>query len=144
MNSDYKVGDLIYDANIYDAMNTSMDDLQFYKRWLPKNKDARILELCCGTGRLTLPIAKDGYDISGVDYTASMLHQAKMKAAEAGLRINFIQADIRTLDLQEKYDLIFIPFNSIQIYLRYFMSLKITSKTEAYFCWIVLIRIFGI
>ena len=96
MNSDYKVGDLIYDANIYDGMNTSMDDLQFYKRWLPKNKDARILELCCGTGRLTLPIAKDGYDISGVDYTASMLHQAKMKAAEAGLRINFIQADIRT------------------------------------------------
>ncbi len=61
MNSDYKVGDLIYDANIYDGMNTSMDDLQFYKRWLPKNKDARILELCCGTGRLTLPIAKDGY-----------------------------------------------------------------------------------
>ena len=60
MNSDYKVGDLIYDANIYDGMNTSMDDLQFYKRWLPKNKDARILELCCGTGRLTLPIAKDG------------------------------------------------------------------------------------
>ena len=35
MNSDYKVGDLIYDANIYDGMNTSMDDLQFYKRWLP-------------------------------------------------------------------------------------------------------------
>ncbi|MGJ0981550.1 class I SAM-dependent methyltransferase, partial [Bacteroides ovatus] len=33
MNSDYKVGDLIYDANISDGMNTSMDDLQFYKRW---------------------------------------------------------------------------------------------------------------
>ena len=127
-----------------------MDDLQFYKRWLPKNKDARILELCCGTGRLTLPIAKDGYDISGVDYTASMLHQAKMKAAEAGLRINFIQADIRTLDLQKKYDLILfhlirsIIYMRMKIYLRYFMSLKITSKTEAYFCWIVLIRIFGI
>ena len=150
MNSDYKVGDLIYDANIYDGMNTSMDDLQFYKRWLPKNKDARILELCCGTGRLTLPIAKDGYDISGVDYTASMLHQAKMKAAEAGLRINFIQADIRTLDLQKKYDLILfhlirsIIYMRMKINLRYFMSLKITSKTEAYFCWIVLIRIFGI
>lgn len=150
MNSDYKVGDLIYDANIYDGMNTSMDDLQFYKRWLPKNKDARILELCCGTGRLTLPIAKDGYDISGVDYTASMLHQAKMKASEAGLRINFIQADIRTLDLQEKYDFILfhlirsIIYMRMKIYLRYFMSLKITSKTEAYFCWIVLIRIFGI
>ncbi len=113
MNSDYKVGDLIYDANIYDGMNTHLADLQFYKRWLPKDKDARILELCCGTGRLTLPIAKAGYDICGVDYTSSMLEQAKIKATEAGLEIDFIEADIRTLNLQEKYDLIFIPFNSI-------------------------------
>jgi len=113
MNNDYKVGDLIYDANIYDGMNTSLIDLQFYKRWLPKNKDARILELCCGTGRLTIPIARDGYDISGVDYTSSMLDQAKTKASEAGLEIRFVEADIRTLNLQEKYDLIFIPFNSI-------------------------------
>ena len=44
MNSNYKVGDLIYDANIYDGMNTHIDDLQFYKRWMPQNKDARILE----------------------------------------------------------------------------------------------------
>jgi len=113
MNSNYKVGDLIYDANIYDGMNTNLADLQFYKRWLPKNKDALILELCCGTGRLTLPIAKDGYNISGVDYTSSMLEQAKVKASEQGIEVEFIEADIRTLDLPEKYDLIFIPFNSI-------------------------------
>lgn len=113
MNSNYKVGNLIYDASIYDGMNTQTDDLQFYKRWLPKDKDACILELCCGTGRLTIPIAEDGYDISGVDYTSSMLEQAKVKASEAGLKVEFIEADIRTLDLQKKYDLIFIPFNSI-------------------------------
>lgn len=113
MNNKYKVGDLIYDANIYDGMNTNLADLEFYKRWLPKNKDARILELCCGTCRLTIPIAKDGYDISGVDYTSSMLEQAKAKASESGLEIEFIEADIRTLDLPEKYDLIFISFNSI-------------------------------
>ena len=113
MNTDYKVGDLNYDANIYDGLNTFLSDLQFYKKWLPKNKDAKILELCCGTGRLTLPIAKDGYNICGVDYTPSMLEQAKVKASEAGLEINFIEADIRTLNLHEKFDLIFIPFNSI-------------------------------
>ena len=42
-----------------------------------------------------------------------MLEQAKMKAIEAELVIDFIEADIRMLDLQEKFDLIFIPFNSI-------------------------------
>ena len=113
MNSDYKVGDLIYDAKMYDGLNTNLADLKFYKRWLPINTDARILELCCGTGRLTIPIAKVGYDICGVDYTSSMIEQAKVKASEEGLKINFVKADIRTLELKEKYDLIFIPFNSI-------------------------------
>ena len=112
-NSNYTVGDLIYDANIYDGMNTNLADLEFYKKWMPKNKDAHILELCCGTGRLTLPIAKAGYDITGVDFTFSMLEQAKKRASKEGLQIEFIESDIRTLELPEKYDLIFIPFNSI-------------------------------
>jgi len=113
MNSKYKVSDLIYDANVYDGMNNNINDLEFYKRWMPKNKDARILELCCGTGRLTIPIAKDGHKITGIDHTSSMLEQAKIKAAEEGLEVEFIEADIRTLELSTKYDLIFIPFNSI-------------------------------
>ncbi len=58
MIEDYKVGDLIYDADIYDGMNAHLADFPFYKKWLPKNKNAKILELCCGTGRLTIPIAK--------------------------------------------------------------------------------------
>jgi len=140
MNSNYKVGDLIYDANIYDGMNTNLADLQFYKRWLPKNKDARILELCCGTGRLTLPIAKDGYNISGVDYTSSMLEQAKVKALEGGLEVEFIEADIRTLDLPKNTTLFLfhliqsIIYIKMKIYLRHLMLLKIISKKEVYFC----------
>ena len=131
MNSDYKVGDLIYDANIYDGMNTSMDDLQFYKRWLPKNKDARILELCCGTGRLTLPIAKDGYDIldmctgsgcigitlakkfpdsnvTGVDISDKALAVAwKNKCNLDADNIDFIQSDLfAALGADRRYDII--------------------------------------
>lgn len=111
-SSNYKVGDLIYDAIIYDGLNTFLSDLPFYKKWLPKNKDVKNT-WACGTGRLTLPLAKEGYVISGVDNSFSMLEQAKVKAVEAGLEVEFIEADIRTLDLPEKYDLIFIPFNSI-------------------------------
>ena len=113
MESNYKVGDLIYDAKIYDGMNKDLGDLEFYRRWLPKNKDARILELCCGTGRLTIPLAKEGYSICGVDFMSSMLEQATKKATKEGVAIDFVEADIRKLDLAERFDLIFIPFNSI-------------------------------
>ena len=131
MNDDYSVGDLIYDASIYDGMNTHLNDLPFYKKWMPKNKDAQILELCCGSGRLTIPIAKDGYRISGVDFTPSMLAQAEAKASKAGLAIDFIEADIRMLDLPDKYDLIFIPFNSIHHLYRnedLFQAFKVVKK----------------
>lgn len=110
--TDYKVGNLIYDAYIYDGMNTDIADLQFYKKWLPKDKDSQVLELCCGSGRLTIPIAME-YNICGVDNSHSMLEQARLKATKEGLKLDFIEADIRTLDLPHKYDLIFIPFNSI-------------------------------
>lgn len=113
MKNSYTVGNLVYDASIYDGMNTNMDDLPFYKRWLSKNKNARILELCCGSGRLTLPLAKDGHNITGIDYTVSMLAKAKTKASNASLDIEFIEADMRTFELSEQYDLIFIPFNSV-------------------------------
>ena len=35
MNTDYKVGDFIYNADIYDGLNNSLSDLEFYKKWLP-------------------------------------------------------------------------------------------------------------
>lgn len=113
MKTEYNVGDFVYDADIYDGFNTSLSDLAFYKKWLPRSSDARILELCCGTGRLTIPIAKANYNICGVDYTRSMLERAKVKASQSGLKIDFIEADIRALNLSEKFDFIFIPFNSI-------------------------------
>jgi 2-polyprenyl-3-methyl-5-hydroxy-6-metoxy-1,4-benzoquinol methylase len=112
-NAAYQVGDLIYDANIYDGLNTFLSDLQFYKDWMPKFENAEILELCCGSGRLTIPLAKDGHNIAGVDNSKSMLEQAKTKAQHEKLEIHFIEADVRTLDLTKKYDLVFIPFNSI-------------------------------
>ncbi|MCD8166096.1 MAG: class I SAM-dependent methyltransferase [Bacteroides sp.] len=113
MEENYKVGELVYDADIYDGLNGFLFDLPFYKKWLPSDKNARILELCCGTGRLTIPLAGEGYSITGVDNSSSMLKQAKLKATKAGVKIDFMEADIRTLDLSDLYDLIFIPFNSI-------------------------------
>lgn len=113
MEKNYEVGKLIYDGNIYDGLNTDMSDLPFYARWLKKRKNGNILELCCGTGRLTIPLVQEGYTITGVDNNTSMLKQAREKANELNVPVKFIRSDIRSLDLPELYDIIFIPFNSI-------------------------------
>ncbi|HCO68894.1 MAG TPA: class I SAM-dependent methyltransferase [Dysgonomonas sp.] len=113
MEKKYKVGELVYDGNIYDGLNTFSSDLPFYSHWLEKRKAGKILELCCGTGRLTIPLAQAGYTITGVDNSLSMLEQARAKADESKVPVKFVESDMRYLDLPETYDIIFIPFNSI-------------------------------
>ena len=60
------IGNLTYDANTYDGMNTKLTDLQCHRRWLLENKEAHILQLYCVTAKLKRPISKDGYDSIGV------------------------------------------------------------------------------
>ena len=103
----------IYDAELYDALNRSRADLPFY---LACARAARgpVLELCCGTGRITIPLAQAGIDVTGLDFTSSMLGRARQRARQAGLRIRFVLGDMRRASLGRRFNLVFIPFNSIQ------------------------------
>ncbi|HLE12697.1 MAG: hypothetical protein A2504_16955 [Bdellovibrionales bacterium RIFOXYD12_FULL_39_22] len=112
--SKYGVADIIHTAEFYDALNTFTTDIPFY---LKEAKKARgpVLELCCGTGRITLPLAQAGIDITGIDISSSMLNCAKEKASALGVKnATFHLGDMRKLKLRQKYKLIFIPFNSLQ------------------------------
>lgn len=73
-----------------------------------------LLELGCGTGRLLLPLAQAGYQITGVDLSAEMLAIARQKVEAAGLndRITLVQADMRKVDLPQRFRLAFIAINS--------------------------------
>ena len=84
--------------------------------YVEESKRARgpVLEVACGTGRLTIPIAQSGVEIVGLDQSASMLAHARTKAAEAGVNIAWVQADCRQFDLGRKFALIFMAFNSMQ------------------------------
>lgn len=106
-------GGLIYDAALYDGLNTFVHDIPFYLD-LARQARGPVLELCCGTGRITLPLLAAGLDVTGVDHTPSMLAGARKKAAERGLRGKFVKGDMRTLRLGRKFRLVFIPFNSLQ------------------------------
>jgi SAM-dependent methyltransferase len=73
-----------------------------------------VLELACGTGRLTIPIAQAGVEIVGLDLSPSMLAQARTKAEAAQPKIEFVEDDCRSFELGRKFALIFMAFNSMQ------------------------------
>lgn len=108
-------GELIHDGLLYDHVNTELADLPFYLEWCRKAGGA-ILELCCGTGRLTIPLKETGLDITGLDISDSMLTRAGKKAAGKGFEIEFMKRDATRFSLDKKYSLIFIPFNSLQCF----------------------------
>ena len=61
--------------------------------------DGPVLDLGCGTGTLTELLAKEGYDMIGVDVSEDMLQEAIEKRAESGLPILYLLQDMREFEL---------------------------------------------
>ncbi|GGT15951.1 class I SAM-dependent methyltransferase [Streptomyces purpureus] len=55
---------------------------------------ARVLDLCCGPGVFTVPLARRGCEVTGVDRSGAMLDRARKLAAEAGVGPRYVQADV--------------------------------------------------
>lgn len=87
------------------------DDASFYAR-LATNHGTEILELGCGTGRVTVPLATVGLKVTGVDINEAMLKIAR--ARSRGLPVTYRQGDMTNLDLKKKFDLVTIPLGSVQ------------------------------
>jgi SAM-dependent methyltransferase len=105
---------LYRDGRHYDALNSDLvADIPFYLDAARRAAGA-VLELACGTGRLTIPIAQSGVDIVGLDLSPSMLVHARAKAKQVGVGISFVEGDCRSFELQRKFALIFMAFNSMQ------------------------------
>ena len=107
--------EVYWDGEHYDLDSGMVptEDLPFY---LAAAKKARgpVLELACGTGRLTIPLAKAGIAITGLDVAGPMLARAREKAAKENVKVKFLRADARQLRLKGRFKLIFIAFNSMQ------------------------------
>ena len=70
---------------------------------------ARVLDLCCGTGRLAAWLSERGFDVTGVDQSAQMLAVARMHAPDA----TFVEADARRFTLPQPVDLVLSTFDSV-------------------------------
>jgi ubiquinone/menaquinone biosynthesis C-methylase UbiE len=107
-------------AKYYDeaySTKEDLDDLQFYVA-MAKTKGGPVLELACGTGRILLPIARQGIPIHGVDNSLPMLNvlQDKLQQEVKDVRelVSVSQGDIRNFRSNQEYPLVIIPFRPLQ------------------------------
>lgn len=70
-------------------------EIEAVVRWLQLEAGASLLDLCCGTGRHSIPLHHHGFQIKGVDLSPVLLQVAREEAA--GLDISFHQGDMRNL-----------------------------------------------
>jgi len=104
--------DLYDHPALYDALFPVGAHVPYYEA-LARQASGEILELACGTGQLTVPLAKVGLRIAGLDQSEPMLGVARQRAAAAKVSVEFVQGDMRKFDLGRKFGLIFIARNSM-------------------------------
>jgi len=99
-------------ADLYDSYVTVNLDLPFFLDETSQFED-EILELMCGTGRVSIPLLESGKKLCCVDYSEKMLDVFKNKIQRKNYPARLIQINVTKLKLNKKYGLIILPFHSL-------------------------------
>jgi SAM-dependent methyltransferase len=102
------------DPHTYDIEDTSDTGIAFYSA-LAQETGGPVLEIACGTGRVSIPIARLGFAVTGLDIVPGMVALARSKSA--GLPTRWVVGDARAFDLGEQFRLIFLTGNAFQAFL---------------------------
>lgn len=100
-------------ADLYDHQyDIYRDDLHFYAS-VAEKVGGPVLEVGAGTGRVTAFLARRGVNITGLEPSARMIARGQERAAKENLGLKFVQGDVRTFKLEERFPLIIAPFNAL-------------------------------
>ncbi|MDP9362294.1 MAG: class I SAM-dependent methyltransferase [Acidobacteriota bacterium] len=79
-------------------------DLQFLESVFGAPDDRDILDVACGAGRHSIPLARRGYSVTGVDLSSSFLGEARRRAEAEQLAITWHRGDMRELPWRDRFD----------------------------------------
>jgi len=83
----------------------TLGECDFIEQEAKYNKEIKILDIGCGTGRHAIELTKRGYNITGVDLSESQLERAMEKARELNMEVQFLLHDARKLPFNREFDL---------------------------------------
>ncbi|MDI3422852.1 class I SAM-dependent methyltransferase [Streptomyces luteolus] len=72
----------------------------------------RVLDLCCGPGVFSVPLAARGHHVTGVDRSGPMLERARKLSADQGLAVRYVEGDMRSFAEPGAYDVVLNMFTS--------------------------------
>ena len=84
----------------------TLQEVDFIEKEINYDKNCKILDIGCGTGRHDIELVKRGYNVTGIDLSESMLAKAREKAQKAAVNLNLQQADARKLNFKDEFDLV--------------------------------------
>lgn len=103
-------------ARYYDAeVGDRVDDLQLYSR-LAEEYGSPIFDVGCGTGRVILHLAQEGYDAHGIDDSREMLNRLDTKLSHMPYLneyITYTQGDVLSFETEQKYKLVLLTYNAL-------------------------------
>jgi SAM-dependent methyltransferase len=115
------MGQLVSELEVqfYDvAVRDWPGEIDFYRAMASevKDKGGSVLEVGCGTGRVTLQLAQERVPFVGLDLSPAMLAVARKKSQELS-NVRWVEGNMQAFELGERFDLILIPGHSFQFML---------------------------
>ena len=101
------------DADLYDLVSPRDEAMERFYVDALGGHPRKVLELACGSGRFTIPLAKSGAQVTGVDLSETMLEKARTRALASGVDMQFVQLDMRDFELDTLFDGVVIAANSL-------------------------------
>ena len=105
----------LYDRpDLYDLMAPRDPVLERFYVEAACERGGRVLDLACGSGRLTIPLAQAGLQVVGGDLSPEMLQRARHSAEAQGIELELVQLDMRDFDLSGRaFETIIVAINSV-------------------------------
>jgi len=93
-----------------------VEDVRYYVE-LAVGRGGAVLEYGCGNGRITIPLARSGVTVHGVDLSSTMLAdlRARLKdePPDVQARVHVHRGDMRKARLKQRFPLVYCPFNAL-------------------------------